>query len=127
MRGSTRAGAGPRMPPPARASADRSSFRKPRSRGLIHIKSDVLCAGSLGMPHRSRAFRGPSSGNPRVHDRFATRILRGTTGEPTMSRPHYRILHVDDSADDAELVRLALEGAPFACSVSRVETEADYV
>ena len=44
-----------------------------------------------------------------------------------MSRPHYRILHVDDSADDAELVRLALEGAPFACSVSRVETEADYV
>src|SRR5690349_4680218 len=48
-------------------------------------------------------------------------------GIQVMSRPNYRILHVDDSADDAELVRLALDGAPFASSVSRVETEAGYV
>lgn len=37
------------------------------------------------------------------------------------------LLHVEDSADDAELVRHALDKAPFKFTLTRVETEADYV
>jgi two-component system sensor histidine kinase UhpB len=39
----------------------------------------------------------------------------------------YRLLHVEDSVDDAELVRYALEGAPFAFTLTRVENEAQYL
>jgi two-component system sensor histidine kinase UhpB len=39
----------------------------------------------------------------------------------------HRILHVEDSPDDSELVRLSLRKAPFAYSYDRVETEAGYV
>lgn len=39
----------------------------------------------------------------------------------------YRLLHVEDSADDAELVALALRGAPFEVQARRVETEEDYL
>jgi signal transduction histidine kinase len=38
-----------------------------------------------------------------------------------------RILHVEDSPDDAELVRFALRGAPFGVEIVRVEDEKDYV
>lgn len=38
-----------------------------------------------------------------------------------------RIVHVEDSPDDAELVILALRGAPFTHSITRVETEPDYL
>ncbi len=37
--------------------------------------------------------------------------------------PIYRILHVEDSPDDAELVAFALRGAPFQAALTRVETE----
>jgi len=40
---------------------------------------------------------------------------------------NYRLLHVEDSADDAELVALALSGAPFGLRTTRVETEDEYV
>ena len=43
------------------------------------------------------------------------------------STQHYSILHVEDSADDAELVRLALQSAPFTFSARRVETEPGYL
>ncbi|HEX7403587.1 MAG TPA: response regulator, partial [Usitatibacter sp.] len=43
-----------------------------------------------------------------------------------MTTSHH-ILHVEDSPDDSELVRLSLRKAPFAHSYDRVETEADYV
>jgi len=43
-----------------------------------------------------------------------------------MNRPSYRILHVEDSPDDAELVRLALAAAPFSFSIARVDTEPEY-
>lgn len=39
----------------------------------------------------------------------------------------YRLLHVEDSPDDAELLRHALEGAPFAFTLTRVETEPQYL
>jgi len=39
----------------------------------------------------------------------------------------YRVLHVEDSPDDAELVALALRKAPFATEVVRVEREPDYL
>jgi two-component system sensor histidine kinase UhpB len=39
----------------------------------------------------------------------------------------YRILHVEDSLDDAELVGFALRGAPFAPAITRVDTEEDYL
>lgn len=39
----------------------------------------------------------------------------------------YRLLHVEDSADDAELVSLALESAPFRVDSRRIETEQAYV
>ena len=38
-----------------------------------------------------------------------------------------RVLHVEDSPDDAELVRLALRDAPFAVTVTRVVSEAGFV
>ena len=37
------------------------------------------------------------------------------------------LLHVEDSADDAELVRHALDKAPFKFTLTRVETEAEYL
>jgi two-component system, NarL family, sensor histidine kinase UhpB len=39
----------------------------------------------------------------------------------------YRILHVEDSSDDSELVRLALRNAPFGFTYDLVDAEADYV
>jgi two-component system sensor histidine kinase UhpB len=39
----------------------------------------------------------------------------------------YRILHVEDSPDDSELVRIALRKAPFAFSYLRAETQAEYI
>ena len=39
----------------------------------------------------------------------------------------YRLLLVEDSADDAELLLHTLRDAPFTCTSDRVETEADYV
>ena len=36
-----------------------------------------------------------------------------------------RLLHIEDSADDAELVRTALEMGGFTVETHRVETEAD--
>jgi two-component system, NarL family, sensor histidine kinase UhpB len=39
----------------------------------------------------------------------------------------YRLLHVEDSTHDADLLRHALEGAPFAFTLHRVETEAQYL
>lgn len=44
-----------------------------------------------------------------------------------MTTMHCRILHVEDSPDDAELVRLALRDAPFATTVTRVVSEAGLV
>jgi two-component system, NarL family, sensor histidine kinase UhpB len=38
-----------------------------------------------------------------------------------------RLLHVEDSPDDAELVRFALNGAPFQFTLTRVDNEADYL
>jgi two-component system, NarL family, sensor histidine kinase UhpB len=39
----------------------------------------------------------------------------------------YRLLHVEDSPDDAELVRHALESAPFEFTLTRVESEPEYI
>jgi two-component system sensor histidine kinase UhpB len=39
---------------------------------------------------------------------------------------HYRLLMVEDSADDAELLLYALDGAAFTYAATRVETEDDY-
>ncbi|MEP7068163.1 MAG: ATP-binding protein [Usitatibacter sp.] len=39
----------------------------------------------------------------------------------------YRVLHIEDSPDDAELVGLALRKAPFAFAYTRVQTQADYL
>ena len=39
----------------------------------------------------------------------------------------YSVLHVEDSPEDAELLRFALEGAPSSFAITRVATEADYV
>src|ERR1700752_113914 len=39
----------------------------------------------------------------------------------------YKVLHVDDSAEDAILVRSALGKAPFKCTIERVDTEPAYV
>lgn len=44
---------------------------------------------------------------------------------PHPDRP-YRIVHVEDSPDDAELIELALRKASFKYSHVRVETESDY-
>ena len=41
--------------------------------------------------------------------------------------PRYRLLLVEDSAEDAELTRFALHGAPFEFDMTRVDTEEDYV
>jgi two-component system, NarL family, sensor histidine kinase UhpB len=38
-----------------------------------------------------------------------------------------RLLHVEDSPDDAELVRHALGGAPFQFTLTRVDNEPDYL
>jgi two-component system sensor histidine kinase UhpB len=38
----------------------------------------------------------------------------------------YHLLHVEDSPEDAELLRHALENAPTAFSITRVENESDY-
>jgi len=38
-----------------------------------------------------------------------------------------RILHVEDSADDAELVAFALRDAPFEAVIVRVDTEPDFI
>ncbi len=40
--------------------------------------------------------------------------------------PSYRLLHVEDSPEDAELLRFALENARGSFTITRVETEADY-
>ncbi len=39
----------------------------------------------------------------------------------------YRLLHVEDSPDDAELLRFELDKSPGSFSITRVENEADYV
>lgn len=39
----------------------------------------------------------------------------------------YRVLHVDDSPEDAKLVVLALRNSPYAAPMARVDTESDYV
>lgn len=39
----------------------------------------------------------------------------------------FRIVHVEDSPDDAELVALALRDTPYATAMPRVETESEYV
>ena len=41
--------------------------------------------------------------------------------------PNYRLLHVEDSPDDAELVMLALTRASFRFEATRVETEDEYL
>jgi DNA-binding NtrC family response regulator len=38
-----------------------------------------------------------------------------------------RLLHVEDSPDDAELVRYALIGAPFKVTLTRVDNEPDFL
>jgi two-component system sensor histidine kinase UhpB len=48
------------------------------------------------------------------------------TCSPAATTEPFRILHVEDSPDDAGLVRLALRNAPFAIAYFRVETHADY-
>ncbi|MCY7386844.1 MAG: response regulator, partial [Burkholderiales bacterium] len=40
--------------------------------------------------------------------------------------PSYRLLLVEDSADDAELLLHSLRAAPFKFTAVRVETEAEY-
>ncbi|MGZ5080080.1 MAG: response regulator, partial [Usitatibacter sp.] len=40
--------------------------------------------------------------------------------------PTYRILHVEDSPDDAELVKFALRGAHFQAAITRVDTEPEF-
>ena len=42
-------------------------------------------------------------------------------------KPSLRILHVEDSADDAELVAFALRDAPFEAVIVRVDTEPGFV
>ncbi len=49
------------------------------------------------------------------------------TTKARMNARTYRVLHVEDSPDDAELVRLALRDAPFAVTVTRVVSEAGFV
>ncbi|HZZ91201.1 MAG TPA: histidine kinase [Usitatibacter sp.] len=39
----------------------------------------------------------------------------------------YRLLHVEDSADDADLVHAALDGAPFRFTLTRVDSEEAYI
>ncbi|HEY6721149.1 MAG TPA: response regulator [Burkholderiales bacterium] len=39
----------------------------------------------------------------------------------------FNILHVEDSGDDADLVRLALERTDFPCSIKRVDNEPDFL
>jgi two-component system sensor histidine kinase UhpB len=39
----------------------------------------------------------------------------------------YRLLHVEDSLDDANLLRFALEGGPFAFTLTRVQTEPEFL
>jgi two-component system sensor histidine kinase UhpB len=39
----------------------------------------------------------------------------------------YRILHVEDSPEDSELVRFALRGAPFETAYARVGTEPEFI
>jgi len=39
----------------------------------------------------------------------------------------YRLLHVEDSVDDVELLRHALDGAPFSFTLARVQTEPEYL
>jgi DNA-binding NtrC family response regulator len=41
--------------------------------------------------------------------------------------PSYRILHVEDSPDDAELVAFALRGALFKAHLTRVDTEPEFI
>ena len=43
-----------------------------------------------------------------------------------MASVNYRLLMVEDSADDAELLLYALRDAPFKFTSVRVETEAEY-
>ena len=40
--------------------------------------------------------------------------------------PRYQLLHVEDSPEDAELLRYALDGTSSSFNITRVETEADY-
>lgn len=52
--------------------------------------------------------------------------LRGSeTGPAEMAQ--YRILHVEDSSDDSELIRIALGDSPFGYSYRRVEDERGYL
>jgi two-component system sensor histidine kinase UhpB len=51
--------------------------------------------------------------------------IPGKTPEPMTDS--YRILHVEDSSDDSELVRLALRNASFRFVYVLVDTEADYI
>ena len=72
-------------------------------------------------PPGGRVSEGVGSGNPLVPG-----PARGCN-TPGMFPP-VRMLHVEDSADDAELVRFALRGGPFeTAAITRVETEAGYV
>jgi FOG: CheY-like receiver len=41
--------------------------------------------------------------------------------------PALNILHVEDSTDDADLVRFALARARFACDIARVDNEPDFL
>jgi signal transduction histidine kinase len=43
------------------------------------------------------------------------------------ARPQFRILLIEDSEDDAELIGFSLRDAPFAAAIERVETEEDFV
>ena len=53
-------------------------------------------------------------------------VLAGWANTPRQMNS-YRLLHVEDSTDDADLVRHALKDAPFSFTLTRVETEEDYV
>ncbi len=84
----------------------------------VSLLGRAYAQASQEMPHRSL--------NSCARPSFQAMQINYTSPSDAMSN-HYRLLMVEDSANDAELLLHALRDAPFTFSATRVETEADYL
>jgi len=62
-----------------------------------------------------------------VREQYSDSIFCEGATLPDTRPTSWRLLHVEDSSDDAELVAFALRGCGLARAIERVDNEADYV
>lgn len=80
----------------------------------------------MAIDNEKPGLSGNSQGRLRDSLRPARDLSTDNPLMPDRALAFCKILHVEDSPDDAELVRRALQRSQFGCSIDRVDTEADF-